>query len=142
MALEETCMKTITIVADDRVGLLADVSYILGKAKINIDAIGVDVVGGKALITLTIKKSDEAQRILTQNGYKVTDSNVIVVKLEDRPGELNKITSKLADEKINIQNVHMLSRDGKSTVLALVVDNPRRASRLLQSFMINPEEPV
>ena len=28
-------MKTITIVADDRVGLLADMSYVLGKAKID-----------------------------------------------------------------------------------------------------------
>ena len=50
-------MKSLTIVADDRVGLLSDISYVLGKSKINIESISVDVIGNKAVIVLTIKNS-------------------------------------------------------------------------------------
>ncbi|MCX6773186.1 MAG: ACT domain-containing protein [Candidatus Micrarchaeota archaeon] len=57
-------MKQITIVADDKVGLLADISYILGKARVNIDAISVEVHGGKAIISLTFKDDKKAISLL------------------------------------------------------------------------------
>lgn len=133
-------MKTITIVADDRVGLLADISYILGKARINIESIGVDVVAAKAVISLSIKNPEKAKQVLEQNGYKVTETNVLVVKLEDKPGELSRITALMAQEHINIVNVHMLSRDGKTTILALVLDKPRSARKLLADCIVNKDE--
>lgn len=133
-------MKTITIVADDRVGLLADISYILGKAKINIESIGLDVVAGKAIVSLTIKNADKAKQMLEQNNYKVNEANVMVLKVTDQPGELNQITQNLAQSGINIENIHMLSRDEKSTVLAMVVDNPRKAQKILEPYLINKEE--
>ncbi len=34
-------MKQITILVDDKVGVLADVSYLLGRSKVNIEAIAV-----------------------------------------------------------------------------------------------------
>jgi len=110
-------MKTITIVADDRVGLLADISYILSKAKINIESIGVDVVSGKALIRLSLNNVDKGKSVLAAAGYGVEEENAVVVKLNDQPGELNRITALLSKEGVVIQTIHMLSKDGKNTVL-------------------------
>jgi len=53
-------MKDITIIAPDKVGLLADISYILGKARVNIESIAVTSVGGKAVITVLVKKQPES----------------------------------------------------------------------------------
>jgi len=53
-------IKQITVVAEDKVGLLADISYILGKAKINIESLSVEVQGNKCLIDISVK--DEARR--------------------------------------------------------------------------------
>ena len=133
-------MRSITVVAEDRVGLLADISYLLGKAKVNIDSISVDVVAGKAVITLALKDDQKAKTLLENAGYKVAESNVVVIKLSDQPGELSKITNMLAQEKINIENVHMLSRDGNTTVLAIVVDKPKRAMKLLDQYLLNKGE--
>jgi hypothetical protein len=133
-------MKNIIVVADDRVGLLADISYILGKAKINIESISVDVVGGKAVISLTVKDVKKAREILENSGYKITETNALLVKLVDRPGELSKVTSMLAQEQINIENVHMLSRDGKTTILAITVDKPKKAEQLLRDYLIRQED--
>ena len=135
-------MKSITVVAEDRVGLLADISYLLGKAKVNIEAISVDVVAGKAVISLTLRDDIKAKGILENSGYKVAESNVVVVKLSDQPGELSKITNTLAQEKINIENVHMLSKDGKTTILAVVVDKPKRAAKLLEKYLVNKSEDI
>lgn len=133
-------MKNIITIADDRVGLLADISYVLGKAKINIESISVDVVASKAVISLTVKDADKAKEILENNGYKVTENNAIIIKLSDKPGELSRITSMLASQKINIENVHVLSRDGKNTILSMAVDKPKKAQELLGEFIIGKEE--
>jgi len=132
-------MKTITIVADDKVGLLADISYILSKSKINIDSINVDVVAGKAIITLSLSDSEKGKSVLEASGYKVGEVNAVIIKLPDKPGELSKITSMLSKEGINIENVHMLSKDGKSTVLSLMVDKPKRAAALLKEYVVGNE---
>jgi len=132
-------MKYITVVAEDKVGLLADISYILGKSKVNIDAINVDVVAKKAVIVLTVADSTKARAVLEASGYKVAESNMVVIKLPDQPGELSKITGMLAKQSINIENVLTLTRDGKETVLAIAVDKPKKAGELLKEYLLNKE---
>ncbi|MGV8084813.1 MAG: ACT domain-containing protein [Candidatus Bilamarchaeum sp.] len=132
-------MKTITIVADDRVGLLADISYILSKSKINIESVSVDVLAGKAVVVLILTNFDKAKSVLEASGYKVEEANTIMLKLPDQPGELNRITQILAKEGISIHNVRMISKDGKHTVISLAVDKPKRACTLLKDNLLNNE---
>ncbi|MEW6035651.1 MAG: ACT domain-containing protein [Candidatus Micrarchaeota archaeon] len=132
-------MKSITIVADDKVGLLADISYVLAKSKINIDTINVDVVGGKAIISLGISDPAKGKQVVEAAGYKVEDPNAVVIKLPDKPGELNRITNLLSKEGVNIQNVHTLTKDSVNTVLSVVVDKPKRAALILQPHLITNE---
>lgn len=132
-------MTTITIVANDKVGLLADISYILAKAKINIESINVDVVSGKAIITMTLSDAKKGKEVLESAGFKSEDVNAVVVKLDDKPGELNRITKLLSEEGVNIENVHMLSKDGNTTVLSLRVDNPRKAALVLKDNLITKD---
>src|SRR3989339_1778857 len=115
-------MKTIHIIAEDKVGLLADISYILGKSRVNIDSLHVDVIAKKSIITLLVKDREKAKEVLEAAGYKITEENTVVIKLKDEPGQLSKITNILAQDGVNINNVSMLSRDGTDTILAVSVD--------------------
>ncbi len=133
-------MKHVTIVADDKVGLLADISYILGKAKINIESINADIVGGKAILSLALSDEQRGKSVLEASGFKVGEFNSVVLKLKDRPGELSKITTVLSKEGVNIENVHMLSKDVNGTVVSIVVDKPKRAAGLLKDYMLVSEE--
>ncbi|MBU0591216.1 hypothetical protein KKF81_02010 [Candidatus Micrarchaeota archaeon] len=133
-------MKQITIVADDKVGLLADLSYILAKAKINIETINADAVAGKSIITLGLSDTVRGKEVLQSSGYKVEDTNAVIIKLEDRPGELNKITATLSKEGVAISNVRMLSKDGKTTVLSMLVDKPKRAMNLMKEHLLYQED--
>lgn len=132
-------MKAITIVANDKVGLLADISYILAKAKVNIESIHVDVISGKSIITLSLSDVEKGKEILENAGYKIEELDAVIIKLEDKPGELNRITNLLSKEGININSVHMLSKDGKTTVLSLIVDHPKKASMMLKDSLITKE---
>lgn len=57
-------MRTITIVSNDKVGLLADISYVLAKEKVNIESISADVISGKGIITLTLSDAEKGKEVL------------------------------------------------------------------------------
>ena len=132
-------MKLLTIVADDKVGLLADISYVLSKSRINIDSVNVDVISGKAIITLSLSDVVKGKSVLEASGYSVEGGEAVVVKMSDQPGELSRITAMLSKEGINIENAHTLSKDGKNTVLSLRTDKPKRAAVILKDYLITRE---
>lgn len=120
-------------------GLLADISYILGKSSVNIDGLHVDVVGGKAVIALEVKDPKKAGVILVSNGFQMTKPESIVIKVAN--DSMYKITEMLQGEKISVTEMSMLSSDESDGIFALNVDKPRKASKMLSSFIIgkNPE---
>ena len=130
-------MKQITIVAEDKVGLIADISYILGKARINIESISVEVYSGKAVINLTVKDEKRAASLLIANDYKVLESEVLVVCLKDEPGEMSKMSKILKDSSLNIESLYVVARgeDGYS-IHALKVDKPKKAKKLLAPYLV------
>ena len=128
--------KSITVVEDDRVGLLMDISYIMGKEKINIETISAVSVGGKAIITMMVKDHKKASEILKRNGFNVLEEDTLMIKLPDKPGMLSKIAKLLTENGINMTSMYVVSRDGKNTVIALSADKPRKTKKLLESYLI------
>jgi hypothetical protein len=132
-------MKQMTIITEDKVGVIADISYILGKAKINIEAISAEVYGGKGVINLMVKDEEKATKLLTANGYKVLESELLVIKLKDEPGELSKVTSLLKKAKVNIKNLYILAKGEGIVIDALSVDKPKKAKKLLKDYLLQGE---
>lgn len=133
-------MKSITIVSEDRIGLLADISYILGKAGVNIEALSVDVIGKDAIVALTVKDPSHASDILHRNGYTAAEIDAIVVKLPNKPGEMTRLADMLANEGVNVENMHTLSADSNTGIFSLIVDKPRKATKLLGEVLLHKEE--
>lgn len=128
-------MEQLTIVVDDKVGLLADISYILGKSKINIESLSVVSMEKKAILTFFVKDAARASALLASNGYKVLENEVIVVKLKDEPGTLSRLTQLLSKEKLNILNLYFVAKDKGESILAVKLDKPSKAKRVLAPFM-------
>ncbi|VVC01076.1 ACT domain protein [uncultured archaeon] len=128
-------MKQLTIVTDDRVGLLADISYILGRSRINIDSISAGVAGGKAFINLSINDASRATALLKTNKYEVVESDMLVVKLPDTPGELAAVSKKLTDANISIQSVAVLAKGENVVFDGIKVDKIESARKLLKEYI-------
>ncbi len=134
-------MKELVIIAKDKVGLLADISYVLSMEKINIEQIDANVMDEKAVITLGVltAKYDKAKAALEKNRYEVLPAESLVVRLNDLPGALAELTRRLADAKINITNVHVLGKKDGAVFDSITVDKPRDARRLLGALVVNEE---
>ena len=83
-------MKQMTLIAKDEVGVLADISYILGKARINIESITVASVEAKAIITMFVKDEKRAKELLRANGLALPQAPV------NNPRNLNSLFSRRA----------------------------------------------
>jgi len=129
-------MKEITIVGDDKVGVLADISYILGKAHINIESVLATAMEGKAIVTLMLKEEKKAAELLKNNGYRVLESEIFVVKLKDEPGQLSDLSKELSEAGVNIASLYVVAKDKGITIVALCVDKPQKAKKILAPHIL------
>ncbi|MFA5077578.1 MAG: ACT domain-containing protein [Candidatus Micrarchaeia archaeon] len=135
-------IKEIILLAKDRLGLVADVSYVLAKEKINIEQINVSVVDEKAIIMLGVAsaKHEKAKVALERNGFEILPAKSIVVRLDDTPGTLAEVSRKLSGAKVNVLNIHILGKKDGSVFDSIVVDRPREARKVLGSAVVNESE--
>ncbi len=129
-------MKPVVVVTDDRPGLLSDISYILSKSGMGIDTVDVDLVGGKAILSITVKDPKKAKTVLESNGYNTMELDTIVIKVPDRLKSFARIIEILERKKVRIEDCSEIISDENHGIFALVVDKKRKASRLLEKFMI------
>ena len=128
-------MKQLTIVAKDKVGLLSDITFILGKAKVNIDSLQVEVQGQTAIISLTLKNEKRARELLENNGYKILESELMLVHLKDAPAQTAAMTALLSKEKISILSIHVVATSDGICTMALKVDKPIKAKKVLVEYL-------
>jgi hypothetical protein len=97
-----------TIVAPHTKGSLANLAEEMGREKINIEGLcAVEHNEGVIFHLLTTDKA-ATTRAITKVGYKVTrETEVIVERVEDRPGMLGTVTRRLADAGINLTTVYL-----------------------------------
>jgi len=129
-------MRPVTVVCEDRTGLLADVSYILSKSNININSLDVHVVGGKAVISLEVRDPKKAQTILEKNGFSTVNLEAIVIKLSNKLRTIGEVKALLESKRVKAENISEISSDVNDGVFAITVNKPRKASRLLEQFMV------
>lgn len=132
-------MKNITIVADDKVGLLADISYVIAKSKINIETVTVEVISAKAIISLGLSDAVRGKEVIEAAGYRVENPEAIVVKLNEETGELGKVTTLLGKEGVKVKNVNVLTKDSLYSIAAITVDKQKRAAVILKPYLITNE---
>ena len=130
-------MKELTIVEKDRVGLLADVSETLGGARINIQTIFADVTRSKqAIIRVMLEQrvAKKAAATLRKKGFKVMDSDVIIIRTKDKPGELARVCRLLADNGIGVTNAFSISRSEGEALDAISTTDNGKARKLIKDY--------
>lgn len=133
-------MKELIVLAKDRMGLLADVTYILGSARINIENLTATVVNDNAVLFIGVKEEKKAKNLLEKNGFKVLSQNTLIIRLLNVPGEMSKVARMLADNNVNIQSVVLLGDEKTHQVYALMVERTRKAKMLLKDYIVKDPE--
>ncbi|VVC02740.1 ACT domain protein [Candidatus Bilamarchaeum dharawalense] len=113
-------MKEITIVASNDVGSLAAVAETLGSVGVNIEAISAYGSDNNAVFRVLTNDVATATRALSKlPQFKITEADTIIYKMINRPGELGKVTRKLANRGISLESVYIVSKKQDYTDVAI-----------------------
>lgn len=128
-------MKRIMVVAADRKGLIADLSELLERHGVNINAIDAADENGTAYITLEVDRYDETLNLLRDSEYQAVPEEVVVIRIEDRPGGLARIARRLAENDVAIRGMTMLQRANGWCAVAVATDDNARSREVLAEYV-------
>jgi hypothetical protein len=121
MDTKKFVIKQISIFSENRPGRLASIAHALGEVNVNILAFSIAEANGFGVVRALVDHPDKAFEKLSSLGFNVAFTEVIAVRMEDKPGGLYEIAKVLGDAGVNIEYSYAYS--GKdAAVLILRVD--------------------
>lgn len=127
-------MKDFTIQLTHRPGDLARVVQALSRRGLNVKAISAVAIGGQAVAHIIPDDVESARAALEAASIRFEESEVATVLLENRAGELARVTGRLAEENINLEAVYLTGMIDDLVEVAFVTDNPKKTKKLLEAF--------
>ena len=129
-------MNRIIIMADNEVGVIADIAKVLADVGINLETINTETAGDKGAIVLTVYDTDHALSVLNQAGYKAVSDDALVLRLRDAPGALAAVADSLKQAGVNIRSMHILNRQAGYAMIALTTDDRARTQAAIDEAAI------
>ena len=122
-------VKQLTVILQNTVGALAEVTGVVADKGANIENVCAYTVGNVGLVHLLTDDNDKTRAALEKEGYRVVEGEVILVQVWNRPGSLSALATKFRQHKINIQYVYGTSSLGgeKMTIVFASEDNDKAA---------------
>ncbi len=109
----------ISVFIENKPGRLAAVTDVLGENGINIRALSIADTSDFGILRLIVDKPELAYEKLKEKGLTASITNVLSVRMPDRPGGLAEVLRVLNGHGINVE--YMYAFVSKSTDDALVV---------------------
>jgi len=115
-------------------GVLAGVATALAKAKINIIALTLMDSMEHGVLRIVCDDAEAAREVLGKMHDRWTETDVIVLELDNKPGSFAHIVQGLADEHVNISYAYCTggARGGRTTAVFKVADL-KKAGKILVS---------
>ena len=122
--------KEFSVKLANKSGELARVTEILQKDGVNIRSISTEPQA--EAVRMVTSDAEKTRKSLSQSNVQFSERNLLVAQLEDKPGELARISGALAKEGINIDAAYMLDKDSKHVHVALAVSDEDKARNILK----------
>ena len=129
-------MQRIIIMAENRVGVIADIGKVLADDHINIETLDAESTGDDGVVILTTDDPDGALQALTYAGFKAVSDEALILKLKDEPGALAKIAEQFKQSNLDIRSFHILDRQAGYSMVALTTDDRTKAQALIDDKYI------
>jgi hypothetical protein len=127
--------KEFRVTIEDKPGALGKCFQALAERGVNVLAFQSYVEEGESLARFLVDDPAIAKAVLGNLRMNFEETDVAVVRLPHRPGELGRAASRLGEEKINIDYSYCGIEPGATLVLAVFgVDHLTRAANVLDEL--------
>ena len=120
-------VKQVSIFVENTTGRLADVTKILADNNVDLKASTIADAADFGILRCIVEDADAAKKILNENGFNASISEVIAVSLENKAGGFHKVLQVLADEKVGVKYIYstIKSAEGEAVIMMKAADNAK-----------------
>ena len=127
-------IKQLSVFVENQPGRLAEVTDVLSKNDIDIRALSIADTTNFGIQRLIVDHQARAESRLKEQGFTVSQTDVIGVGITDQPGGLAVALRILADEGITVEYMYaFVSKAEKTAFVILRVENNAQAEQVLSA---------
>jgi len=118
-------IKQVSVFLENKSGRLAEVTRILGSNDIDITALTIADTAEFGILRLIVDKPDKAVEVLRKHNFSVDITEVIAIRVDNKPGGLSVALNHLQDNNIGIEYMYSYlgnTKDGKAIIIIRVED--------------------
>jgi len=117
-------VKQISVFLENTTGRLAEVTQVLGNGTVNLRAISIADTADFGILRLIVDTPNKTMELLKEAGFTAKITEVIGVRVDDKPGGLMKIMDIFNAEGVNIEYLYssLISEEGDAVIIFRVED--------------------
>lgn len=125
-------VKQISVFMENTPGRMAHFTRLMGKNDINIVSLTVADGPHLSIMRCIVAEYEKAVEMLAANGYTAKLTDVLAVNVDNRPGELAKVSEVLCESGINVEYIYSFVNGEEGQARFIIrVDKMEEAEKVL-----------
>ena len=125
--------KEFIVLLEDRPRMLGRVCLALADREVNILALQSFTIGGKMVTRFILDNPQVAKTVLNSHQLTFVEAEIVLAKIQHRPGEIARLASRLGEANININYAYCgLEPETNAPLVFFGVADVGEAARILE----------
>ena len=124
-------IKQLSVFIENKVGRLESVTEILSLHHINIASFSLADTSEYGMLRMIVSDPEEGRKILKEEGFSAKLTEVIAVKIAQKPGTLHEVLKILFEAGLSVEYMYTLATAGKDTSIIMKLSNLNYALEVL-----------
>ncbi len=114
-------VKQLSIFVENKSGRIAEISRILGGANVNIRALSIADTTDFGILRVIVDDPDKAKKVCRDAGLMIALTDVLAIKIEDKPGGFASAMQILADNEISVEYMYAFLTPGSDKYACVII---------------------
>ena len=124
-------IKQLSVFIENRQGRLEEVTEALVQENVNILSLSMADTTEYGMLRMIVSNPETAKDALRDKGFSAMLTDVIAVKLQDKVGELHKMTHILCSQGLNIEYMYALASANRVAMIVKASDGEAAAKAIM-----------
>lgn len=127
-------LNQLTVFVPNTQGAIVDITEALAKNSVDLRALSIADTEDFGILRLIVSDNEIASKTLSDHGYLIKNTEVVGVKIGDKPGKLSGALKVLDDNGINLEYLYaFMARTEKHAYVVLRVADNTSAEKALEA---------
>lgn len=125
-------IKQLSVFIENREGRLERVTEALKERGINIASFSLADTSEYGMLRMIVSDPEEGKKVLKEEGFSAMLTDVIAVKIAQKPGTLHEVLKVLFEAGLSVEYMYTLATAGKDTSIIMKLSDLTVALKILE----------